>query len=227
MMLRVPSRLTYPRGYPLPPDLSGGAPDVLSCQRKGGRQALLNERMNVVRPKSVLTTTAALLLLAGCSSDEQPRPTPGTTSAAPSTGNPRGATIATLGEPVQRADGAYVITADNVIEPTGCDTYGEDRSPAETGSRLLLATFTFESRNTPLTGSYLMPTDFYSVTDGTVQPTPNIGGRYQCEDGAEGRAVLHQPLPNSRFVRTERFLVPLGAQFLGYRDPDTRQAFGG
>ena len=55
--------------------------------------------------------------------------------------------------------------------------------------------------------------------------TPNIGGEYECAGGAEGREELVEPLPNSSFVRTETFLVSLGAQVLGYRDPETRQAF--
>lgn len=178
-----------------------------------------------MRLRGLFAAPAVLLLLAGCSSGEDT--TPGATETTTSTqaGNERGATEASVGQPVQRADGAYTITADSFVEPTGCDTYGEDKSPADTGERLVLASFTFESHDVPLTRSYLMPMDFYSVTDGTVKPTPNIGGEYQCEGGAEGRPALNQPLPNSRFVRTETFLVPIGAQQLGYRDPETRQAF--
>lgn len=90
-------------------------------------------------------------------------------------------------------------------------------SPADTGDQIIIATFDFETSSTPLTRSYLMPLEFYSVTDGRVANVPSIGGTYYCAGGVEGRESLHQLLPNATFERIENFMVPLDAEFLEYR----------
>lgn len=174
-----------------------------------------------------LTPVAAALLLTGCSSDDPaptPEPTPGTpTSEAPST--PRGATQAGVGEPVERADGAYTITLTDLTEPADCGTYGEDRDPADEGGKLVIATFEFETSDYPLPSQYLMPLEFYTVTGDRVASVPNIGGEYSCTDGVKGRQDLAQPFSNTSYERVETFMVPVDAEWLGYRDPDTRQVF--
>lgn len=179
---------------------------------------------------AILLAAGVALIVPACSGggdDAAPSPVTGTsqTTVTVPAGNTRGAVESAIGEPVQRADGSYTLTATSFTDPGLCDTYGVDRSPADTGDRLILARFTFQTGSTPLSGSYLNPMDFYSVTGDVVEATPNIGGEYDCEGDAEGRTETNRPLPNSTVSVSESFLIPTAAQFLGYRDPETGEAF--
>jgi hypothetical protein len=178
-----------------------------------------------MRITSLFVALIATLLVASCSSDDEAASSSSTSSSPTSTIAGRGATVGQIGKAVERTDGAYKITLVSVVDPGVCDTYDTARSPGDTGDRLLVATFDFETSDIPLDGAYLATMDFYSVTEQTVRATPNIEGRYQCEGGSEGQAATNNPLPNAHILRTETFSVPVKAQLLGYRDPDTRQAF--
>lgn len=178
-----------------------------------------------MRLRAALALIPAALLLAACSSENEPTQAIDEPPASAPAETGRGATQARIGEPVQRADGAYTITLDDVTVRTDCSTYGEDRSPADTGDKLIVATFTFETSDIPLPSQYMMPLEFYTVTGNKVASVPNSGGEYSCRDGSSGREDLLQPFSNSSYERVETFLVPIEAEWLGHRDPDTRQAF--
>ncbi|MGX6508305.1 hypothetical protein [Rhodococcus sp. SJ-2] len=178
-----------------------------------------------MRLRAAFALVPAALLLAACSSGSDPEPAPSEPAVTTPAQEGRGAAQASIGEPVQRADGGYTLTLTNVTERTDCDTYGEERSPADTGDKLIVAEFLFETSSAPLPSHYLMPLEFYSVTGNRVATVPNVGGEYSCSGGVSGRTDLKQPFSNSSYERVETFMVPVEAEWLGYRDPDTRQAF--
>lgn len=167
----------------------------------------------------------AALSVASCASGDEGVSSSSTLRSPTTTVDGRGATAARIGEPVERADGAYKITLEGVVDPGDCASSSTARSSSDTNDRLLVARFVFETSGIPLDGEFLATTDFYTVTEQTVRTTPNIDGKFQCENGIEGRAATNDPLPNARILRTETLLVPSEAQLLGYRDPDTREAF--
>ena len=178
-----------------------------------------------MRITRLFVAVIATLLVASCSSDDQVTSSSSTSGSPTSTIAGRGATVGQFGKPIERTDDAYKITLASVVDPGVCDTNGTANSPSDTGDRLLVATFVFGTSNIPLDSAYLAATDFYSVTDQTVRATPSIEGQYQCQGGSEGETATNEPLPNANILRTETFRVPINAQLLGYRDPDTRQAF--
>jgi hypothetical protein len=178
-----------------------------------------------MRFASLFVALVATVLVASCSTNDNATSSSQTSSSPTSTIAGRGATVGQIGKPVERNDGAYTITLKSVVDPGVCDTSGTTRSPSDSGDRLLVATFVLETSETPLDGAYLATTDFYSVTDQIVRATPSIDGQYQCAGGSEGGSAMIDPLPNAQILRTETFSVPINAQLLGYRDPDTRQAF--
>src|SRR4051794_23536572 len=112
--------------------------------------------MRIIR---VLVALTATLLVAACSSDDE-----ATSDTPTSTIAGRGATVGEIGKPVERTDGAYKITLVNVVDPGVCDTYGKAISPSDTGDRLLVANYLFETSDIPLKSAYLAPADFYTVT---------------------------------------------------------------
>ncbi|PZU00034.1 MAG: hypothetical protein DI630_15585 [Gordonia sp. (in: high G+C Gram-positive bacteria)] len=181
--------------------------------------------MTIMRLTGFVVALIATLLIASCSSDDESTSSSPTSTSPTSTTAGRGATVGQIGKPAQRVDGAYKITLISVVDPGVCDTENTARPPSDTGDRLLVATFVFETSNIPLDGAYLATTNFYSVTDQTVRATQNVEDQYQCGVNSEGQTATNNPLPNAQILRTGIFRVPVQAQLLGYRDPDTRQAF--
>ncbi len=167
----------------------------------------------------------ATLLIASCSSDDGGSSSSPTSSSPTSTSAGRGATVGQIGKPVERTDGAYKITLVGAVDPGVCDSVGTAGPPSDAVDRLLVATFILETSDIPLDSAYLATPDFYTVTDQTVRATPSVEDQYQCAGGSEGRTATNDPLPNAQILRTETFRLPITAQLLGYRDPDTRQAF--
>ena len=178
-----------------------------------------------MRVTGLFVALIATLLVASCSAGDEAASSSTTSGSPTSTIAGRGATVGQIGKPVERTDRAYKVTLASVVDPGVCDTDGTASSPSDTGDRLLVASFVFETSDIPLDSAYLAPADFYSVTDQTVRATPSIEGQYQCAGGSEGQTATNAPLPNANILRTETFRVPINAQLLGYRDPDTRQAF--
>lgn len=171
---------------------------------------------------------AAVVALAACGSDDgSSGSTESTAVVSNSDHNSRGAVEASLGEAVARPDGAYTLTMTKLVEhgQNECSTYGESRTPASDGIRLISAHMLLDTGPSIPPGA--MPTyvpNFYAAdASGLVKSDIAAGGEYSCNGDGEGRAAANQnPMPNARIERIETFMVPVGSKVLGYRESQTR-----